>query len=170
LTWGVEVSITSTPSFSCAIEIEIQILFFLKSRKHFIMKICIISLLFVVRHLLRLPLIASFLVFFSFFSASIVFPSDLNLVQTPSTGYQPQFQVSGNKAYSVWNEYAGSYWQIFTAEMNTDGRGWNVEKRTAGQFDKVFPQLQVVGNKICYLWHEDHGPTEPIWMAVETLR
>jgi hypothetical protein len=32
------------------------------------------------------------------------------------------------------------------------------------------PQFQVLGNKIYYVWHEDHGPTEPIWVAVETLQ
>jgi hypothetical protein len=77
--------------------------------------------------------------------------SDLILISTPSTGYQPQFQISGDKIYYVWHEYDGPFRQIFTAEMNIDGRGWNAEKRTLGQYDKTFPQLQVVGSKIYYV-------------------
>jgi hypothetical protein len=49
-------------------------------------------------------------------------------VQTPSQGYQPQFQVSGSKIYHVWHEYDGPFRQIFTAEMNVDGTGWRAEK------------------------------------------
>jgi len=61
------------------------------------------------------------LIFFLFiFVSRGSFASDLMLLPTPSTGYQPQFQVSGNKIY--------------------------------------------------YVWHEDPGPTEPIWIAIETLK
>lgn len=85
-------------------------------------------------------------------------------IRTPSTGYQPQFQVSGNKIYYVWHEYDGPYRQIFTAEMNADGTGWKSEKRTSGQFDKVFPQLQVVGNKIYYVRQQpDATKNRQIW-------
>ena len=35
--------------------------------------------------------------------------SDLNPIRTPSTGYQPHFQVSGNKIYYVWHEYDGPF-------------------------------------------------------------
>jgi hypothetical protein len=31
------------------------------------------------------------------------------------------------------------------------------------------PQFHMAGNGIYYVWHEDHGPTEPIWSAIETL-
>lgn len=82
------------------------------------MKIFIISLLLVVRHLFRLSLIASFLIFFSFFNASIVFPSDLIPVQTPSTGYQPQFQVLGNKIYYVWHKDHGPKEPILVVAEN----------------------------------------------------
>ena len=90
--------------------------------------------------------------------------ADFAPIRTPSTGYQPQFQVSGNKIYYVWHEYDGPYRQIFTAEMNTDGSGWKAEKRTSGQFDKVFPQLQVVGNKIYYVRQQpDETKNRQIW-------
>jgi hypothetical protein len=156
---------------------------------------------------------------------SISTAADFHPVRTSSTGYQPQFQVSGSKIYYVWHEYDGPFRQIFTAKMAIDGRGWEAEKRTSGQYDKVFPQLQVVGNKIYhvrqqpdgtknrqiwtmemnidgtgwkevqrtntpfdkqfpqlqvvgdqivgnkiyYVWHEDHGVTEPIWVAEGTF-
>jgi len=129
-----------------------------------IMNVFTTFLLLFVKHCLRLAFIASFLIFFSFFSASISFPSDLTPIRTPSTGYQPQFQVSGNKIYYVWHEYDGPYRQIFTAETNTDGTGWKAEKRTSGQFDKVFPQLQVVGNKIYYARQQpDATKNRQIW-------
>ncbi len=32
------------------------------------------------------------------------------------------------------------------------------------------PQFQIVGNRIYYAWHEDHGPTEPIWVGQETIK
>jgi len=128
------------------------------------MKVFTAFLLLFVKHFWRLPFIACFLILFSLFSSSISFPSDLNPIRTPSTGYQPQFQVSGNKIYYVWHEYDGPYRQIFTAEMNTDGTGWKSEKRTSGQFDKVFPQLQVVGNKIYYVRQQpDATKNRQIW-------
>lgn len=123
-----------------------------------------ISLLPVVRRLFKLSFIVSFLIFFSFFSPSISFPSDLISLRTPSTGYQPQFQVSGNKIYYVWHEYDGPYRQLFTAEMNIDGTAWKAEKRTSGQYDKIFPQLQVVGNRIYYVRQQpDATKNRQIW-------
>ena len=103
-----------------------------------------------------------FLIFI--FIPSLSISSSLLITRTPSTGYQPQFQVSGNKIYYVWHEYDGPFRQIFTAKMNTDGAGWNAEKRTAGQFDKVFPQLQVVGNKVYYVRQQpDETKNRQIW-------
>jgi hypothetical protein len=128
------------------------------------MKVFTTSLSLFVKHLFRLPLIAFFLIFFSPFTPSFSFPSDLIPIRTPSTGYQPQFQVWGNKIYYVWHEYDGPYRQIFTAEMSTDGTGWKAEKRTSGRFDKVFPQLQVVGNKIYYVRQQpDETKNRQIW-------
>ena len=90
--------------------------------------------------------------------------SDLLLIQPPATGYQPQFQVSGNKIYYVCHEYDGPYRQIFTAEMSIDGTAWKAEKRTSGQYDKVFPQLQVVGNRIYYVRQQpDATKNRQIW-------
>jgi hypothetical protein len=90
--------------------------------------------------------------------------SDLNAIRAPSTGYQPQFEVSGNKIYYVWHEYDGPYRQIFTAEMNVDGTGWKADKRTSGQYDKVFPQLQVAGNRIYYVRQQpDVTKNRQIW-------
>ena len=60
------------------------------------------------------------LIFISLFHLRVSIASDLILTQTPSTGYQPQFQVSGDKIYYVWHEYDGPFRQIFTAEMNID--------------------------------------------------
>jgi len=101
---------------------------------------------------------------FSLFILSVSIASDLIPIRTSSTGYQPQFQVSGNKIYYVWHEYDGPFRQIFTAEMNIDGTGWKAEKRTSGQYDKVFPQLQVVGSKIYYVRQQpDASKNRQIW-------
>jgi uncharacterized protein (DUF3820 family) len=90
--------------------------------------------------------------------------SDLILIQTPSTGYQPQFQIFGDKIYYVWHDYDGPFRQIFTAQMNLDGTGWKAEKKTSGPFDKVFPQLHVVGKKICYVRQQpDATKNRQIW-------
>jgi hypothetical protein len=128
------------------------------------MKVYPTSLLFFLRHHFRLPLIIFYLTFFSLFVSSISFPSDFSSIRTPSTGYQPQFQVSGNKIYYVWHEYDGPFRQIFTAEMSIDGTGWKAEKRTSGQYDKVFPQLQVANDKICYVRQQpDATKNRQIW-------
>ncbi len=104
------------------------------------------------------------LILFPFITPPVLMALDLNAVRTPCTGYQPQFQVSGDKIYYVWHEYDGPYRQIFTAEMNINGTGWKAEKRTSGQFDKVFPQLQVVGNKIYYVRQQpDATKNRQIW-------
>ncbi len=111
------------------------------------------------------PFIVAFApMLFSLLILSVSIASDLIPLQTPSTGYQPQFQVSGNKIYYVWHEYDGPFRQIFTAEMNIDGTGWKAEKRTSGQYDKVFPQLQVVGSKIYYVRQQpDASKNRQIW-------
>ena len=96
---------------------------------------------------------------------SLSISAELIPIRTPSTGYQPQFQVSGNKIYFVWHEYDGPFRQIFAAEMSLDGTGWKAEKRTSGQYDKVFPQLQVVGNKIYYVRQQPDGTkNRQIWI------
>ncbi len=98
------------------------------------------------------------------FIPSISISSSLLITQTPSTGYQPQFQVEGNKIYYVWHEYDGPFRQIFTGEMNVDGTGWKAEKRTSGPFDKVFPQLQVARNKVYYVRQQpDEMKNRQIW-------
>ena len=108
--------------------------------------------------------VALFLIFISLFHSPVSTASDLILTQTPSTGYQPQFRVSGNRIYYVWHEYDGPFRQIFTAEMNIDGKGWKAEKRTSGQYDKTFPQLQVVGGKIYYVRQQpDATKNRQIW-------
>jgi hypothetical protein len=104
------------------------------------------------------------LILISLFYLPVSIASDLILIRTPSTGYQPQFQVSRDKIYSVWHEYDGPYRQIFTAEMNIDGMGWKAEKRTSGQYDKTFPQLEVIGSKIYYVRQQpDATKNRQIW-------
>ena len=51
--------------------------------------------------------------------------------------------------------------------MKVDETGWQGEKRTRSQYGKYDSQFQIVGNRVQYVWHEDHGPAEPIWVAVE---
>jgi hypothetical protein len=104
------------------------------------------------------------IILFFLLTSAASYANDLVPTRTPSTGYQPQFQVYGEKAYFVWHEYDGPYRQIFTAEMNRDGSGWKAEKRTSGQFDKVFPQLRVSGNKIYYVRQQtDATKNRQIW-------
>ena len=108
--------------------------------------------------------VAIFLILVSLFHLPSSVASDLVLTQTPSTGYQPQFQVSRDKIYYVWHGYDGPFRQIFTAEMNTDGKGWKAEERTSGQYDKTFPQLQVVGSRIYYVRQQpDAAKNRQIW-------
>lgn len=119
---------------------------------------------FFVNFSIKLVIVALVSILFSVFASHISMASDLTPIRTSSTGYQPQFQVLGNKIYSIWHEYDGPYRQIFTAEMNIDGTGWKAEKRTSGQYDKVFPQLQVVGNRIYYVRQQPNGSkNRQIW-------
>jgi hypothetical protein len=115
-------------------------------------------------NLLRSLSVTLFLIFISLFHLPVSFASDLIPIRTPSTGYQPQFQVSGNRIYYVYHEYDGPFRQIFTAEMNIDRTGWKAEKRTSGQYDKTFPQFQVAGNKIYYVRQQpDPMKNRQIW-------
>ena len=112
----------------------------------------------------KLPIVLFASIIPLFFNLSISLALDLAPIRTPSTGYQPQFEVSRNKIYYVWHGYDGPFRQIFTAEMNIDGTGWKAEKRTSGQFDKVFPQLQVIGDKIYYVRQQpDATKNRQIW-------
>jgi hypothetical protein len=70
------------------------------------------------------------LILISLFHLPVSTASNLIFIQTPSTGYQPQFQAFGDKIYYVWHEYDGPSRQIFTAEMNIDGAGWKAKQRT----------------------------------------
>jgi hypothetical protein len=78
----------------------------------------------------------------------------------------PQHQVVGSKIYYVWQEWDDSwYYQIWTAEMSTDGTGWSATKRTTTTYHKYHPQLQVVGGKIYYVWDEFDSSNTQIWTA-----
>jgi hypothetical protein len=115
---------------------------------------------------LRFWLRSVLITFFLFLPLSVCYAGDLISTLTPSTGYQPQFQVFGNKSYYVWHEYDGPFRQIFTAEMDINRTGWKAERRTSGQFDKVFPQLHASGNKIYYVWQQpDATKNRQIWTA-----
>ncbi len=117
---------------------------------------------------LKLFFITFPIIFLSLLVLEFSFASDLIAIQNGSTGYQPQFQVSGEKVYFVWHKYDGPFRQIFTGEMNIDGTGWKAEKRTSRSYnydyDKVFPQLQVVGSKIYYVRQQpDATKNRQIW-------
>jgi uncharacterized pyridoxamine 5'-phosphate oxidase family protein len=103
-------------------------------------------------------------IFLFFFTFSPTLAQNFLPQKTPSTGYQPQFQVGKEKVYLVWHEYDGPFRQIFTAEMNLDGSGWRPTQRTFGRFDKVFPQLQVAGDKVYYVRQQpDETKNRQIW-------
>jgi len=77
----------------------------------------------------------------------------------------PQFQVVGTKIYYIWSEGDFTDYQIWTAEMNTNGTGWSATQRTTSAYSKFEPQLQVVGTKIYYVWQESDGSNTQIWTA-----
>ncbi|TSA26337.1 T9SS C-terminal target domain-containing protein [bacterium] len=95
--------------------------------------------------------------------------ADFSVTQRTTTSfskYELQLQVVGDKIYYVWYEYDGSVkFQIWTAEMDTDGTDWSETKRTTSSYDKYAPQLQVVGDKIYYVWYEYDGSKCQIWTA-----
>ena len=116
------------------------------------------------KNLFRSVSVTLFLILISLSHSPVSIASDLILLRTPSTGYQPQFQISGEKIYYVWHEYDGPFRQIFTAEMNINRTGWKAEKKTSGQYDKTFPQLQVVASKIYYVRQQpDPMKNRQIW-------
>jgi len=119
---------------------------------------------------LRLVLVITSLILISLLHLPVSTAFSLISFQTPSTGYQPQFQAFGDKIYYVWHEYDGPFRQIFKAEMNNDGTGWKAEKLTSGQFDKVFPQLHIAGNKTHYVWQQpDATKNRQIWTMETNL-
>ncbi|MBW2977888.1 hypothetical protein KY331_03525 [Candidatus Woesearchaeota archaeon] len=76
----------------------------------------------------------------------------------------PQLQVVGNKIYYTWDEYSGGgYYQIWTAEINTDGTGWTATQRTTTSYNKRFPQMQIVGDKMHFTWTESDWSFSQIW-------
>ena len=90
---------------------------------------------------------------------------------TPQDKHKPQFQVDGGKFYLTWHEADGPNWrkaryQVWTAQMNIDGTGWQAVQRTNTPLDKYTPQLQVHGDKICYVWEESDGKYRQVWTAV----
>gem|GEM_PF-6650948 len=73
--------------------------------------------------------------------------------QSKLTEGHARFRVAGDKYYIAWSyPDDGGTWQIWTAEMNTDGTGWTQTQRTTGSPSKWRPELQVVGGKIYYTW------------------
>jgi hypothetical protein len=53
---------------------------------------------------LRLVLVITSLILISLLHLPVSIAFNLISFQTPSTGYQPQFQVFGDKIYYVWHE------------------------------------------------------------------
>jgi len=68
-----------------------------------------------------------------------------------------QLQLYNDKVYYVWAEHDGSYYQIWTAVMDTDGNNFVATKRTASAYDKRAPQMQIVDDKIYFVWYSDYG-------------
>lgn len=77
----------------------------------------------------------------------------------------PQLQIVDSKIYYVFNSSDGDNTQIWTAEMNTDGSGWNATQRTFTAYNSSLPKLQVVDNKIYYVYSEHDGSNWQIWTA-----
>ena len=82
--------------------------------------------------------------------------------------YEPQLQVVGTVIYYIWRVTdATGKAQIYTAEVNTDGSGWNVIFSTTTAYSKVYSQFQVVGTVIYYIWREiDAAGKYQAWTAV----
>ena len=81
----------------------------------------------------------------------------------------PQLQVDGTKIYYVWDgdDGTGTY-QIYTAEMNTDGTGWSEAKRTTSAIGYYAPQLQASGENMYYVFQEV-DTIRQIWTAIEDI-
>jgi hypothetical protein len=73
-----------------------------------------------------------------------------SVVRQTNIGNCPQLQVVGDKIYYGWTN--GS--NVYTAEMNTDGTGWNYAQRTSGGGGKLHLQMEVVGDTIWYIWRQ----------------
>ena len=80
-------------------------------------------------------------------------PGYRSVVQATNIGYGPQFQVVGDKIYSVFSNSA----QVFTAEMNTDGTGWSSTQMTSTSGTKQHPQMQVAGDSLWVIWRQLTG-------------
>jgi hypothetical protein len=74
----------------------------------------------------------------------------VSVVREPGGGYAPQFQVIGDRLYSVFSNSN----QIFTATMNTDGTGWSATQRTVSSGTKHHPQMQVAGDSLWTIWRQ----------------
>lgn len=96
--------------------------------------------------------------------------------RTTSLDYsvKPQFVLdsAAGKIYYVYQEsvFFGppAFYEIFTAEMNTDGTGWSTTQRTITPFDSWYPQLALdaVNGKIYYVYQEADGSgIDQLWTA-----
>jgi hypothetical protein len=77
-----------------------------------------------------------------------------------------RFRIAGDKYYTAWSyPDENGYWQVWTAEMNVDGTGWQAVQRTTGAPSKWRPELQVVGGKIYYTWWQGSSSwtAQAIW-------
>ena len=104
--------------------------------------------------------------------SSGIFSTPQQRTTSNSSKDNPQLQVVGSEIYYVWEEVVNSYFQIFTAKMNTDGTGDFLPplyNTTGGGSSKFAPQLQVVGDKIYYVWQEWDGSFAQIYTADMTI-
>ena len=77
-----------------------------------------------------------------------------------------RLRIAGDKYFISWSYPDDEgYWQIWTAEMNTDGTGWTQTQRTTGSPSKWRPELQVVGGKIYRTWWQGSSSwtAQAIW-------
>jgi hypothetical protein len=68
--------------------------------------------------------------------------------------YSPQLQVVGDKIFYFWHEdMYGSWYYLFTGEMNADGTGWSsINRGNAPNCGSL--TMQAVGDSIYYNWVE----------------
>lgn len=88
----------------------------------------------------------------------------LTSVSAGSGIYGCYLDVEGSKAYLAWSQHDGTYYQIYTGEVDLDGTNFSAAAKTSTNTYKYIGGIEVVGTKIYYTY-TDQGTSRQIYTA-----
>ncbi|MBN1444650.1 MAG: exo-alpha-sialidase [Candidatus Omnitrophica bacterium] len=83
--------------------------------------------------------------------------------------YDPQVAMSGDKVVAVWQQYDGSYLNIYSSCSTDGGATWETAQMLeTANYDAYSPQVAISGDKVVAVWLQRDGTYNSIYSNCST--